>query len=119
MTSDLSSALEVYINEMRYTTRRTLYFTLLYMTANISHSSNANLHIAHLITSLRNLSKAFSKYKKAKTELLFFSSKLLLHLSYNKNGVSGSFTFFKNQIAYHLYESAAKFSVRRSFPPLS
>jgi len=30
MTSDLSSALEVCINEMHYTNRRILYFTLLY-----------------------------------------------------------------------------------------
>jgi len=32
----------------------------------------------------------FFQTQKAKTELLSFSSKLLLHLSYNKNGVSGS-----------------------------
>jgi len=30
MTSDLSSALEVCIDEMRFTNRRLLYFTLLY-----------------------------------------------------------------------------------------
>jgi len=44
------------------------------------------------------------KKNKAKIELLSFSSsKLLLRLFYNKNGISGSFTFYNTKLAYHLY----------------
>jgi len=37
--------------------------------------------------------KSLLQIHKAKTELPSFNSKILLHLSYNKNGISGSFTF--------------------------
>jgi len=61
----------------------------LHMIANTNHSSTPNLHIAHLITSW-NPTESFFQNHKAKIELLSFSSKHLLHLSYNKNGISGS-----------------------------
>jgi len=47
-----------------------LFFTTVFapvyidMTANTNHFSTPNLHIAHLITSFRTLSKAFSKFTK-------------------------------------------------------
>jgi len=42
--------------------------------------------------------KSFFQIHKAKIELLSFSSKHLLYLSYNKNGISGSFTFHKSKL---------------------
>ena len=65
-------------------------------TADTNHSSTPNLRIAYHITSLGTLSKAFSKSTKTKVELLSF--KILLHLSYSKNGISGSFTFHKSKL---------------------
>jgi len=47
---------------------------------------------------LWTLSKSFFQIHKAKIELLSFRSKLLLHLSYNKNGVNGSFTLHKPKL---------------------
>jgi len=41
--------------------------------------------------------KLFSN-PRSQNRALSFSSKLLLHLSYNKNGVSGSFTFHKSKL---------------------
>ena len=46
----------------------------------------------------------FFKIHKAKIELLCFSSKLAMHLSYNKNGVSGFLTFHKSKL-YIIYLS--------------
>ena len=54
------------------------------MTAAINHSSTPSLGITHLITSLVTLSKNFFQIHKAKIQLLFFNSKLFLHLSYNE-----------------------------------
>jgi len=71
------------------------------MTADISYSLTPNLCIAHFITSLGTLSKAFSKSNKAKIELSF-NSKTLLHLSYSKNGTSASLTFHKSNL-YIIY----------------
>ena len=58
------------------------------MIADINHSSTPNLRIAHRITSRGTLS----------VELLSFNSKILLHLSYSKNGISGSLTFHKSKL---------------------
>jgi len=74
----------------------TLYISS-HMTADTNHSWTPFLHIAHLITSLGTLSKAFSKSTKPK-ELLSFNSKILLYLSYNKNGISSSLTFYKSNL---------------------
>jgi len=56
-------------------------------------------------------------------ELLSFRSTILLHLSCNKNGHQWFAYHSQIQTAYHLYQSAAKFSIQRkslwSFPPLS
>ena len=46
----------------------------------------------------RNPIKSFFQIYEAKIVLLSFSSKLLLHLSYNRNGISGSFTFHKSKL---------------------
>ena len=67
------------------------------MTADTDYSSTPNLSTAHLITSFGTLSKAFPNVK-AVVELLSFSSELLLHQSYNKNGICGSFTFHKSKL---------------------
>ena len=42
--------------------------------------------------------KSFFKIHKAKVELLSFNSEILLHLSYSKNRISGSFTFHKSKL---------------------
>jgi len=67
------------------------------MTADTNHSSTPNVRIAHLITSLGTLQKTIFQIHKAKIELLSFSSELL-NLSYNKNGINGSFTFHKSKL---------------------
>jgi len=66
------------------------------MTANTKHSSTPTLCIATYHFS-RNSIKSFFQINKTKIELFSFSSKLL-HLSYNKNDISGSFTFHKSKL---------------------
>jgi len=44
--------------------------------------------------------KSFLHIHEAKIELLTFNSKILLHLSYNKNGISGSLTFHKGKLHF-------------------
>jgi len=58
------------------------------MTADTNHSSTPNLHIAHHITSLGTLSKAFSKALKVyfsqlsyKTRNMFYGTRYLSHCS--------------------------------------
>ena len=70
------------------------------MTVNTNHSSTPNLRIAHCIA--RNPIKSFFQIHKANVKLLSFNSEILLHLSYSKNDISGSFTFhkFKLHIIY-------------------
>jgi len=41
---------------------------------------------------------SFLQIHKAKVELLSFNSKILLHLSYGKNCISGSFSFHKSKL---------------------
>ena len=45
------------------------------------------------ISETRNPTKSFFQIHKAKVQLLFFNSKILLQQSYSKNGISGSFTY--------------------------
>ena len=42
--------------------------------------------------------RSFFQVHKTKIELLSFNSKILLHLSYNKNGISASLTFHKAKL---------------------
>jgi len=63
----------------------------------INHSLTPNLCIAHVITFLKPCQKLFQIHK-VKTELRSFSSKIFLHLSYNKNGISGSLTLRKSKL---------------------
>jgi len=80
-------------------------------TANTSHSSTPNLCIAHLITSLGTLSKAFSKSTKPKYSFfpltLKFSSICLTIKMASVVPLP-----FVNPTAYHLYQSAAEFCIQ-------
>jgi len=73
--------------------------------------ADTNHSLAPSLVLLLELYQKRFQIHKAKIELLTFNSELLLHLSYNKNGI-------KSQTAYHLSQSAAKFCAQRSFPPL-
>ena len=42
--------------------------------------------------------KSFLQIHKTKIELLTFNSKILLHLSYHKNGIGGSLTFHESKL---------------------
>ena len=67
------------------------------MTANTNYSSTHNLCIAHRITSVGTLSKDFPN-PQSQSRAPSFKSKILLHLSCGKNGISGSFTFRKSKL---------------------
>ena len=54
-----------------------------------------------------------------KIELLTFDSKILLHLSCHKNGISGSFTFHECKLHVINLISAAEFCAQKSFLQLS
>jgi len=65
------------------------------MTADTKHT--------YVLTILSLLSEPYQnktllQIHNAKVELLSFSPELLLHLSYNKNGVSGYFAFHKSKL---------------------
>jgi len=61
----------------------------------------------------RNPIKSYFQTYAAKIALLACSSKLL-HMSHNKNGISGSFTFNKSRLRI-ISTTAAESCVRRSF----